>query len=306
LKILIFGAGVNGKACLKHFGESGENEIVGFLDNTVEEPVPFGCRIVLVYKPQAVSDLDYDMILISNNFRVYVEDIKKQLVELGVPKDKISVLIENESLWIKVRSQYNIYDENSDQRVIWTRSYADYVKEHRLKGDVAECGVCMGDFSYYINKYFPDRKLYLFDTFSGFADNDIQAERELSEFEFINGKFNNHIVFSNASEHIVRERMLYKDKCIIKKGYFPKTAYDVEGQFCFVNLDMDLYQPMLAGLEFFYDKMCDGGVILLHDYFSYELPGVRHAVEVFERKLNRKLCKVTIGDFCSIAIIKYP
>lgn len=68
--------------------------------------------------------------------------------------------------------------------------------------------------------------------------------------------------------------------------------------------ELDLYQPMLAGLQFFYDKMVSGGVILLHDYFSKELPGVKEAVEKFEQETNRKLCKVTIGDFCSLAVIK--
>jgi len=306
LKLLIFGAGVNGKACLKHFEESRESKVIGFLDNAEKEPIPCGREMIPVYKPEKVGGLEYDMILISNNFPSYVEDIKRQLTGLGVSKNKVAALIENEPSWVNIRSQYNIYDENSDQRVIWIRNYADYVKERKIEGNVAECGVCMGDFSYYINKYFPDRKLYLFDTFSGFDSNDIQVERKLGESGFINGAFNNQIVFSNASVRIVIERMLYKDNCIIKKGYFPETASDVKGQFCFVNLDMDLYQPMLAGLEFFYDKMCDGGVILLHDYFSYELPGVRHAVEVFERKRNRKLYKITIGDFCSIAVLKYP
>ena len=66
---------------------------------------------------------------------------------------------------------------------------------------------------------------------------------------------------------------------------------------------MDLYQPMLAGLRFFYSKMYPGGVILMHDYFHPELPGVKQAVEEFEKETQITLCKVPIGDFCSIAVI---
>lgn len=97
--------------------------------------------------------------------------------------------------------------------------------------------------------------------------------------------------------------MLHPEKCVLKKGYFPETAVDVNDQFCFVNLDMDLYQPMLAGLRFFYEKMCSGGVILMHDYFHPELPGVKQAVTEFEKERGLKLCKVPIGDFCSIAVV---
>lgn len=42
----------------------------------------------------------------------------------------------------------------------------------------------------------------------------------------------------------------------------------------------------------------------MHDYFHPELPGVKAAIEEFERERETMLCKVPIGDFCSIAVIK--
>lgn len=98
--------------------------------------------------------------------------------------------------------------------------------------------------------------------------------------------------------------MPYPNNCIIRKGYFPHTAFDIQDSFCFVNLDMDLYQPMLAGLQFFWSKMTCGGVILLHDYFHAQLPGVAKAVANFEKEIQKHISKVTIGDFCSIALVK--
>ena len=72
-----------------------------------------------------------------------------------------------------------------------------------------------------------------------------------------------------------------------------------------MNLDADLYEPILAGLEFFYPKMVRGGVILIHEYFSAGYVGVKKAVNEFVRKFG--LCnfqKLPIGDNLSIAIIK--
>lgn len=111
-------------------------------------------------------------------------------------------------------------------------------------------------------------------------------------------------IFTSTNEKIVINRMKYPEQCIIKKGYFPDTANDIEDEFCFVNLDMDLYKPQLEGLNFFYERMIPGGIILMHDYFSEFFSGTRKAIEKFEKDNSIELCKVTIGDLCSIAIIK--
>lgn len=119
--------------------------------------------------------------------------------------------------------------------------------------------------------------------------------------------FHAHCFKSEMPERIVetiKARMLFPDKLRIYQGYFPESIGDIRDTFCFVNLDMDLYQPQLAGLRYFWDKMEAGGIILLHDYFHPELPGVREAVIDFEKERNRKLLKFPIGDDCSIAVIK--
>lgn len=93
--------------------------------------------------------------------------------------------------------------------------------------------------------------------------------------------------------------------CVIKKGWFPQSALGVEDEFCFVNLDADLYEPILAGLRFFYPKMLRGGVILIHEYFSNGYVGVREAVSEFFAEFSLQIWqKIPIGDNLSIAVIK--
>ena len=48
-----------------------------------------------------------------------------------------------------------------------------------ISGMVAECGVYKGDFACILARIFPDRKLYLFDTFSGFDKRDINKKEEI-------------------------------------------------------------------------------------------------------------------------------
>ena len=304
MKILIFGAGVYGKICLKYFEQIGQNELIGFLDNAPKAPVRTSSGEELpVYRPEEAVNLSHDLIWISNGQSVQVAEIKEQLSGLGFSPEKVKAMLEEPETMVKILTSFNQYDEETDHRVLWLRDYAAYTASENFPGDVAECGVCMGDFSYYINKYFPDKTLYLFDTFEGFTLQDLDVERAFNNGAFMNSMFNDPSFFSSANEQVVITRMLHPENCVLKKGYFPDTAEGIEGPFCFVNLDMDLYQPMLAGLRFFYERMCPGGVLLLHDYFNPELPGVRQAVENFERERRLKIHKVPVGDSCSIAIV---
>lgn len=303
MKLLIFGAGANGKACQVYLTRRNQDVLIGFLDNAAGKTAIEAVQgeDVPIYHPEKALNLEFDQIWVSNGNPHQVAEIKKQLNDLHIPQDKIRVLLEDQALLAEVLSGYNQYDEQTDSRVAWLRNYAEYAQE--FSGNVAECGVCMGEFSYYINKYFPDKQLYLFDTFEGFSERDLCIERLMNNEAFLKSVFNDQALFSAANEQVVMARMLHPEKCILKKGYFPDTAQGLDDTFCFVNLDMDLYQPMLEGLRFFYAKMCSGGVLLLHDYFHPELPGVKQAVLDFERELGTSLHKVPIGDFCSIAII---
>lgn len=148
------------------------------------------------------------------------------------------------------------------------------INKSNREGAVAELGVYKGDFSSVINQVFPGRKLYLFDTFEGFDSRNIETEIERG---FSTGKQD----FSNTSVDLVLSKMKFKQNCIVKKGFFPETANDVEDNFVFVSIDTDLYDPILSGLRFFYPKLVKGGVIFVHDFNNEEYKGARNAVEKF-------------------------
>jgi hypothetical protein len=225
-----------------------------------------------------------------------------QLKNMGIPEKKIEHPIEH----LIYLDTLSYYDENTDNRVLWTRNFSNHVYKNDIHGNVAECGVNRGQFAHFINKYFPDKILYLFDTFD--LSETIQGIDE--EVSFGNDLLDKSVfvldknVFTGRDAKSVMQCMPHPEKCIIKKGLFPETAIDIDDSFCFVNLDMDFYQPMLAGLNFFWDKMASEGIILLHDYYHPSWPGVARAVEDFEKTIGKNICKTPIGDFCSIALIK--
>lgn len=300
MNIVIFGAGDHGKRLLKWFNKHTEDKVICFLDNSDNKSELDGVK---VYLPEKIKELNYDQIIISNKRPTQRDAMKNQLKDMGIDEKNVKILMEDEKLYEDAIAKTSYFDE-SDPRINWIHGFADYVKEQNMGGSIAECGVFLGDCSHYINKYFSDRKLYLFDTFEGFDNRDLNVERDFEDENFAKGHFNHEWHFDEGVnlKHLAL-KMPHFDKCVIKKGYFPETTKDVDDKFVFVNLDMDLYQPQLAGLNFFYDRMVKGGVILLHDYFHPELPGVKKAVADFQKERGL-LPFFPIGDFCSIALIK--
>ncbi len=138
----------------------------------------------------------------------------------------------------------------SEPRIAALEVASREIYDKNIAGAVAEAGVYRGAVASYINRFFPDRELYLFDTFEGFDSKDIKADR-MNGYTLMNvGDY------GDTSINMVLKRMPYADKIVIKKGYFPDTVEGLdERQFCFVNLDMDLYQPIKAGLEYFYPRL---------------------------------------------------
>ena len=163
---------------------------------------------------------------------------------------------------------------------------------------VAEGGVYRGQFAAKINRCFPKSKLHLFDTFEGFDSRDIEIEKGISQSRPEESNF------ANTSVELVMGKMTYPDNVEIHKGYFPETAVGVDDKFCFVNLDFDLYHPILEGLRFFYPKMVRGSVLLVHDYYHAGLPGVKRAISEYEDEAGWEIIKLPIGDNQSIALVK--
>ena len=51
-------------------------------------------------------------------------------------------------------------------------------------------------------------------------------------------------------------------------------------QYALVNIDADLYNPIKAGLEYFYSRLSPGGVLIVHDY-NPDWEGAMKAVDEF-------------------------
>ena len=67
-------------------------------------------------------------------------------------------------------------------------------------------------------------------------------------------------------------------------------------------MDADLHNPTRNGLEFFYPRMVQGGVLLVHDY-NTDWPGLMKAVDEFAADIPENIVPVADAD-STIMIIK--
>lgn len=129
----------------------------------------------------------------------------------------------------------------------------------------AEAGVFKGDFAWIINKNFPECQMYLYDTFEGFEEKDIEIDIDNKYMtkpymKKIKDYFADNENTADDRMEIVRNKCPNKNTLNFRKGYFPNT---IEGErnckWVFVSLDMDLYQPTLEGIMFFYPRLVHSG-----------------------------------------------
>ena len=171
------------------------------------------------------------------------------------------------------------------------RRAAERIQVLGVPGSIAELGCYRGDTSWQLSALLPDRTLYLFDTFSGLDPRDIEEEKkQFQDTHAMPGRF------ADAKA----------DKAVIRKGWFPETALDLEDEhFALAVLDAALYAPTLSALKFFFPRMSQGGMIVLFGLNDPMYPGAAKAVADLEAEYGA-LLMISLGDARGTAVVIHP
>jgi O-methyltransferase len=165
------------------------------------------------------------------------------------------------------------------------------VLREEIPGAFAEVGVWRGETSAFVHRLAPERRYYLFDTFEGFPSRDLPAGAVDERFR-------------DTSVEAVRRRVGSSPNVVLRPGYVPETLAGLEDErFAFVLLDLDLYDPTYASLEFFYPRMSPGAYLVVHDYNNAESDwACRRALDGFLADKPERL--VELGDVWGSALIR--
>ena len=163
-----------------------------------------------------------------------------------------------------------------------------------IEGDFAELGVYRGNSAAVLAHFgrTHGRATYLFDTYEGFDARDLSGIDRSKTVEFAETSL--ALVQSIVGEEGVN----------FVKGYFPQSVGpEVSAKkFAVVHLDCDLYEPMKAGLDFFYPRLSPGGIMILHDYSSLWWEGAKRAVDEFVATVRERL--ILLPDKSGTAMLR--
>lgn len=164
----------------------------------------------------------------------------------------------------------------------------EFAARTALPTDVAECGCWTGHSSYIICKILREHgfqgEFHIFDSFEGGLSEKGPKDRNERYVQSPEDIQREKMIFASTEEQ-VRQTLAGFDFVKLYKGWIPSRFPEVQDRsFVFVHLDVDLYQPTLDSLEFFYPRLIEGGIIVVDDYGYTQFPGASRAVDEFLRE----------------------
>jgi O-methyltransferase len=295
---IIFGAGNKGRMLLRMLEQGGGSPSIHcFIDS---DPAKWGSSIgsYLVYPP------DYLITLARHSFRVLVavgpgySEARDRLTGYGLAEnvDFVDACIAPatpSALDEEYRKAHDLARDHtllSDERLQVLYQFARATSH--LPGDAAEVGVYRGGTAFLMATLFSkqDKRLHLFDTFSG-----IPAVTENIDLH-LEGDF------SDTSLSVVADFLREFDGISFHSGVFPVsvTPEAEAASYCFVHVDADMYRSVLDSCAFFYPRLAQGGIILFDDYGFASCPGVRKAVDEFFADKRHKPVYLPTGQALAI------
>lgn len=334
-KIVLWGLGERLNRYLK-FDYFNNCEILAFIDTYKKDGSFYGKSIYAPdILPRLIDEIDFIVITTQCFSEIYA-----LCMQMHIPKEKIILtdIVNEEMFHIDVNAinsispklyqsmrvnQYKMIKMNGtdsfdENRLVGNGKYAnavymsdyfrfrtfefvaDEILQNQVEGALAEFGVFRGTFSSLISEKFRDRKIFLFDTFEGFDKEEARRETEAGhsdeEFEYAH---------TCTSEDMALRNMPYPERCVICKGLFPESITEEaeETRYAFVSIDVDFEDSIYEGINFFYQRLNEGGYIFVHDYINPNLKGVKMALQRYEREENVRLKKVPLADWAGTLVI---
>lgn len=210
----------------------------------------------------------------------------------------------------------NVSDSNLKRlRLFALAGWCRAVCERGNINHVAECGGFVGHstytMSYILNWYRFKNTLHVFDSWEGLSDFEDEDFSPMSDnvtadaLRRMSPQFSSSDRRPFASSIELFEEMLSPFNFVkTYPAWIPTKFSEVDDLiFSLVHIDVDVFRPTKDALEFFYPRVCAGGVIWIDDYGLNTWPGCTVAVDEFVKNncLSDLVLKNPLGG---LAIVK--
>jgi O-methyltransferase len=145
--------------------------------------------------------------------------------------------------------------------------------------------------AYYVDFNRLNKSFYLFDTFAGIPEDQInQDEKALGRL------LDNAAMYDECFEVAKRNFSIYPKAQLIR-GRVPETLSSVTiPEVCYLSLDMNIVAPEIAAMEFFWDKLTPGAPVILDDYGWAPYKPQKDAMDAFAAKKGVHILTLPTGQ----------
>jgi O-methyltransferase len=183
-----------------------------------------------------------------------------------------------------------------DIRLEWRVHVACWAASHalHLEGDFVECGVNTGIFSlavcHYTDFNSAGKSFYLFDTFCGIPEEQmLDTERPFRVAE-------NESMYEECYE-TARRNFRPFPRARLVRGKVPDTLTRVRiDKVSYLSLDMNIAAPEVAAIEFFWDRLVGGALVVLDDYGWAHYFEQKKALDAFAARKGVAIATLPTGQ----------
>ncbi len=169
-------------------------------------------------------------------------------------------------------------DQVNEREIAIIKHELQQVLTSNVDGDVVEFGCYVGTTSVFLQSLLvsTDKKLHVYDSFSGLPAKSIEDHSPAGE-QFKEGELT-----ASKQEFINNFKHLGLPLPIIHKCWFSNLLPEaLPNSISFAYLDGDYYHSILDPLKLIWPKLTHGARIVIDDYHTEQLPGVKKAVAVW-------------------------
>lgn len=184
--------------------------------------------------------------------------------------------------------------ETVDIHIEWRIHVCCWAASHakQLAGDFVECGTNTGIMSlaicHYIDFNSTGKRFFLFDTYSGIPEDQIGPQEGHAREQ--------NLAYRDCFE-TARRNFSPFPSAILVRGKVPQTLPSQHiDKVCYLMLDMNIAAPECAALNYFWEKMVIGGIVLFDDYGWLGYDAQKNAHDAFAASRGVKILNLPTGQ----------
>lgn len=187
-------------------------------------------------------------------------------------------------------------DGSEDIHIEWRVMVALWAASHarKLEGDFVECGVNTGILSLAVCKYIDfnstGKRFFLFDTYCGVPEHQIHDKEERQVVQKVSKYY-------EECFGLAKQNFSQFPRAVLVRGCVPDTLNSEKiDKVCYLSIDMNIVEPEIAAIEFFWEKLSSGAPVILDDYGFKPHRKQKEAFDAFARRTGVEILTLPTGQ----------